>query len=104
MSAFSVVLVTCSNRKESRKIARVLLESKLAACVNIVPGVESRYWWKEKIESAQEFLLMIKTRKSLLKAVARKVKSAHSYTVPEIIALNIDSGSRAYLDWMGQAL
>lgn len=95
-----VVLVTASSKEEANKIARGLLEEKLAACVNIVEGLESRFWWQGKIDSAKEALLIIKTRKALFNKLAKKVKSLHSYTVPEIIALPIISGSKAYLDWI----
>lgn len=95
-----VVLVTASSKEEANKIARGLLEEKLAACVNIVSGLESRFWWQGKIDSAKEVLLIIKTRKTLFNKLAKKVKSLHSYTVPEIIAFPIISGSKAYLDWI----
>ena len=97
---FIVVLVTASSKEEANKIARGLLEEKLAACVNILAGLESRFWWQGKIDSAQEVLLVIKTRKTLFNKLAKKVKSLHSYTVPEIIALPIISGNKAYLDWI----
>ena len=95
-----VVLVTASSKEEADKIAQGLLEEKLAACVNIVEGMESRFWWQGKIDSAKEFLLIIKTRKTLFNKLAKKVQSLHSYTVPEIIAIPIISGSKAYLDWI----
>lgn len=95
-----VVLVTASSKEEANKIARGLLEEKLAACVNIVSGLESRFWWQGKIDSAKEVLLIIKTRKALFNKLAKKVKSLHSYTVPEIIAFPIISGSKAYLEWI----
>ena len=95
-----VVLVTASSREEADKIAQGLLEEKLAACVNIVEGLESRFWWQGKIDSAKELLLIIKTRKTLFNKLAKKVRSLHSYTVPEIIAIPIISGSKAYLDWI----
>ncbi len=104
MNSYSAVLVTCPDLKEARKIARLLLTSKLAACVNIVPHAESHYWWQGKIESAKEVLLIIKTKRTLMNRLIEKVKSAHSYTVPEVIALRIDQGSRAYLKWMDQSL
>lgn len=95
-----VVLVTASSKEEANKIAQGLLEEKLAACVNILEGLESRFWWQGKIDSAKEALLIIKTRKALFNKLAKKVKSLHSYTVPEIIAFPIISGSKAYLDWI----
>ncbi len=97
---YIVVLVTASSKEEANKIAQGLLEEKLAACVNILEGLESRFWWQGKIDSATEALLVIKTRKALFNKLAKKVKSLHSYTVPEIIALPIISGNKAYLDWI----
>ena len=97
---FIVVLVTASSKEEANKIAQGLLQDKLAACVNILAGLESRFWWQGKIDSAQEVLLVIKTRKTLFNKLAKKVKSLHSYTVPEIIALPIISGNKTYLDWI----
>lgn len=97
---YIVVLVTASSKEEANKIAQGLLEEKLAACVNILTGLESRFWWQGKIDSAKEVLLVIKTRKTLFNKLAKKVKGLHSYTVPEIIALPIINGNKAYLDWI----
>lgn len=97
---YIVVLVTASSKEEANKIAQGLLEEKLAACVNILTGLESRFWWQGKIDSATEVLLVIKTRKTLFNKLAKKVKGLHSYTVPEIIALPIINGNKAYLDWI----
>ena len=97
---FIVVLVTASSKEEANKIAQGLLKDKWAACVNIIEGIDSRFWWQGKIDSTQEVLLVIKTRKTLFNKLAKKVKSLHSYTVPEIIALPIISGNKAYLDWI----
>jgi len=96
-----VVLVTCGTKREARKIAKALVERRLAACVQEigVPG-RSTYRWKGKVESALEILLLIKTSRKKFSAVAQLVKEMHSYEVPEIIALNIENGSREYLDWI----
>jgi periplasmic divalent cation tolerance protein len=96
----AVVLVTASGREEADKIAAALLEKRQAACVNVVPGVSSRYWWQGKLDSSEEVLLVIKTRQSLVDALITTVKENHSYTVPEVIALPIIGGSRDYLDWV----
>src|SRR5271156_555033 len=96
-----IVLVTCGSRKEARKIARALVGQRLAACVTeIGVPVASTYRWKGKIESAKEFLLLIKTSKKRFAAVHDAVRKLHSYEVPEIIALSITAGSRAYLNWI----
>ena len=97
---YRIVLVTCASIAEARKIAEHVVEQKLAACANIVPGVESIYRWKGSVESAKEFLLLIKTSRKRFSAVSTLVKKLHSYEVPEIIALNIADGSREYLDWI----
>jgi len=96
-----LVLVTCGSRKEARKIARALVGQRLAACVTeIGVPVASTYRWKGKVESAKEFLLLIKTTKKRFAAVRDAVLKLHSYDVPEIIALPIAAGSRAYVDWI----
>jgi len=96
-----VVLVTCSSPVEARRIARVVVEARLAACVNIFPGaVTSIYRWKEKVESAKEFLLLIKTSRNKLAKLRAAVERLHSYDVPEFIALPIAEGSPAYLEWI----
>ena len=100
-----LVLVTCGSRKEARKIARALVEQRLAACVSeIGVPVASTYRWKGRMESAEEFLLLIKTSKKRFAAVRDAVGELHSYEVPEIIALPIAAGSRAYLDWIASSV
>jgi len=99
-SGFVVILVTASGRDEAEKITVALLEGRQAACVNIVESVDSRFWWKGKIDSANEVLLIIKTRETAVSDVIKTVKSNHTYTVPEIIVLPIVGGSGEYLDWI----
>jgi periplasmic divalent cation tolerance protein len=96
-----VVLVTCGSKKEARKIAKALVDRRLAACVQeIGVPMRSTYRWKGRVESANEVLLLIKTSRKRFSAVRTLVKGLHSYDVPEIIALNIAEGSREYLDWI----
>jgi periplasmic divalent cation tolerance protein len=95
-----VVLITAGDSEEAGRIARGLLEARLAACVNIVGGVDSRYWWRGKLDEAKESLLVVKTKGRLLPEIITAVKKLHSYEVPEIIALPVVGGSREYLDWM----
>jgi periplasmic divalent cation tolerance protein len=96
-----VVLVTCGSKKEARKIAKALVDRRLAACVQeIGVPMRSTYRWKGRVESANEVLLLIKTSWKRFSAVSTLVKELHSYDVPEIIALNIAEGSREYLDWI----
>ena len=100
-----VVLVTCSSPAEARRIARSVVEARLAACVNIVPGAaQSIYRWKGKVESARERLLLIKTSRRRLVKLRKTVEQLHSYEVPEFIALPIAAGSPAYLAWMEDCL
>ena len=99
-SAYIVLFVTASNSEEAHKIAKVLLSQRKAACVNIVPGISSLFWWQDKLDSAQESLLIIKTKASLLNQIVTLVREIHSYEVPEIIALPIIGGNQDYLEWI----
>lgn len=103
-NAYCVVFVTAGSRPEARRIARALLEQRLVACANIVPGVESHYWWEGKIDHAREWLLVMKTRRSKFRAVKRAVKRLHSYQVPEIIALPLTAGQADYLRWINTSV
>lgn len=100
MTKVVVGLVTCSSRAEARKIAKSILTKKLAACVNILDGLESHYWWQGKLEKARECLLLIKTTRARERSVIGAVKAAHSYEVPEIIFLPVVVGERSYLNWL----
>lgn len=100
-----IVLTSCGSVKEARSIAKSLVERRLAACVNrITAPVESIYRWKRKIESAKEYLLLIKTSRARFAAVERTIRELHSYDIPEIIALPIVVGSHDYLSWLDQSL
>jgi periplasmic divalent cation tolerance protein len=99
-----VVLVTAPNLKEARKIARGLVEARLAACVNVTAPVESIYRWQGKIENGRERLLMIKTAREIFAEVEAAICKLHSYSNPEIISLPIIDGSRAYLDWLAESV
>lgn len=98
-----VVFVTASGEEEALKIARAAVQERLAACVNIIKGVRSIYWWKGKVEDDSEMLLVLKTREDLLEALDRRVRELHSYEVPEVIAMSIAWGSEPYLRWMEEA-
>lgn len=100
-----VVLVTCGSTKEARRIARALVEQRLAACVNILKvPVRSIYRWKGKVESAKESLLIIKSSRKRFGALQNAIKKLHSYDVPEIIALPIERGSFDYLAWLAESI
>ena len=98
---YVVVFITAKDFDEAQKIARGLVADKLAACSNILKDVKSVFRWEEKLDQADEVMLIVKTRKSLLAKVIKKVKALHSYQVPEIIALPIVGGSKDYLNWVG---
>jgi periplasmic divalent cation tolerance protein len=98
-----VLMITAGSEEEARKIADLLVNERKAACVNILPRVDSLFHWKGRIDSARESLLLVKTKASLLSDVISLVKQAHSYDVPEIIALPIIGGSQEYLDWLDNA-
>ncbi|BAS82682.1 Os03g0186950, partial [Oryza sativa Japonica Group] len=95
-----VVYVTVPNREAGKKLSQSIISEKLAACVNIVPGIESVYWWEGKVQTDAEELLIIKTRESLLDALTEHVKANHEYDVPEVIALPITGGNTKYLEWI----
>ena len=95
-----VVLITTATEEEAHNIAELLLNQRKVACVNIVPRVDSLFRWQSKVDSAQESLLIVKTRASLLPKIVEMVKGVHGYEVPEIIALPIISGNEDYLRWI----
>ena len=101
---YIILLITTDTAEEAQQISRVLLEQRKAACINIVPKVDSLFWWDDKLDSARENLLIVKSKASLLSEVIELVKSVHSYTVPEIIALPIIGGNPDYLEWIGKSL
>ena len=104
MSEKIVILSTCSSEAEAAKIARVLIDAHLAACVNVLPNIRSYYRWQGNVESADEWMLVIKTSRDRFAAVRAAIEGAHSYEVPEIVALPIVEGSPAYLSWMDENL
>jgi periplasmic divalent cation tolerance protein len=95
-----IVLVTASSADEASRIARALVEEHLAACVNVIAGLRSTYRWQGGVEQADEWLLVIKSARHLLSALEARVRTLHSYTVPEVLALSITGGSEAYLRWL----
>jgi periplasmic divalent cation tolerance protein len=95
-----VVLITAPSEEEAAKIARALVEERLAACANIVKHIRSVYRWEGKIEDDPEVLIVAKTREALFEALEKRVRELHSYSVPEVIALPIVQGSEAYLKWL----
>jgi len=104
MSQVRIVLTTAGSQEEARKIARALVERKLAACVNIGPQVESIYRWQGKVESAAEWLLIIKTRAEVFERVRDSIRELHSYELPECVMLEVSGGSEDYLTWIGESV
>ncbi len=104
MTDKKLVLTTAGSEEEARKIARALVERRLAACVNIVPQIESIYRWEGKVEEAQEWLLVIKTTGAAFDRVRDAIKELHSYEVPECICISIENGSPDYLKWIGESV
>jgi periplasmic divalent cation tolerance protein len=99
-----VLVTTCESAAEAERIASTLVDSRLAACVNILPGVTSVYRWKGSVERASEIVLLIKTSRPLLRSVQAEVERLHSYELPEVIALQIVDGSERYIEWLSQGL
>lgn len=97
-----VVLTTVGSVEEANKIADALVQRRLAACVNVVGPISSVYRWKEKVERAQEWLLLIKTTAGAADTIGDAIKDLHSYELPECVVLPIEGGSEAYLEWLGE--
>lgn len=100
---YIVMFITASNKKEAGHIAKEIIKHRLAACVNIIGNVDSLFWWEGKVDSAKEVLLIVKTKRTLVNKLIKNVKSLHSYKVPEIIALPIIAGNKAYLEWIDES-
>jgi periplasmic divalent cation tolerance protein len=95
-----LVLTTCPGSISAKKIAQDLVTEKLAACVNIIPGIQSYFSWVGKVDTANEHMLIIKTTPDAYDALEKRLKKLHPYELPEIIAVPIEAGSAAYLDWI----
>ena len=99
-----LVLTTAGSENEARKLARAVIERKLAACVNIVPRIHSVYRWEGRVEDAEECLLIIKTTKNAEQQVRSTIKELHSYELPESLAIGVDGGSQEYLHWISASV
>jgi periplasmic divalent cation tolerance protein len=97
---FAIVLVTAPDLKTARGLAKAALKTKLIACANLVPKIESHYWWQGKIESGAEVLLILKTTKSKLAALEKLILAKHPYDTPEFLVLPLNAGNKKYLDWL----
>jgi len=100
MTQARIVLTTTGSQEEAQKIARAVVERKLAACVNIVPRIESIYRWQDKVESATEWLLVIKTEAKAFERLRDSIKELHSYELPECVMVEVTDGSKEYLGWI----
>jgi len=96
----SLVLVTAPDLNTARKLAKTALEKRLAACANLIPGLESHYWWQGKLTKDSEVLLLFKTTNSRLNALEKLIVSEHPYDTPEFIAIPLSGGNKRYLDWV----
>ena len=97
-----VVYITVSSSAEAETIARAIVSEKLAACVNVVPGIRSFYRWEGKVQDDAELLLIVKTLRPTLNALYERIRELHSYEVPEFIVVPVAEGSQDYLDWLEQ--
>jgi periplasmic divalent cation tolerance protein len=104
MADFQIVLSTCGDRETAERIAHRLVEQHLAACVNILPGVQSVYRWRGAVESESEILMLIKTKAALIQEVQSTIAGLHSYEIPEFLVLPISGGSEAYMAWLEASL
>ena len=98
------VLVTAPDKSTARKLARAALKARLIACANLIPGLESHYWWKEKIERGKEVLILLKTTSAQLNRLEKLLLSLHPYDTPEFLVLTVTSGNRRYLAWLTNSL
>jgi len=101
---FAIVLVTAPDRQSARRLAKVALQARLAACANLIPGLESHYWWKGKLERSAEVLLLFKTSASKLGGLEKCILANHPYDTPEFLVIDLNKGTESYLDWLGQVL
>jgi len=99
---FCLVYITAADGEEARRIARAVVEERLAACANVLSGHRAFYWWQGKLEEGEEGALVVKTRRALLDALTARVKALHSYTVPCLVALPIVAGNPDYLRWLAE--
>ena len=104
MEAYIQVVTTTETKEDAEKIAKALVEKRLAACAQLVGPIVSTYWWKDNVETAEEWQCLIKSKKSLYDEVEKAIKMIHPYETPEIIALPIVSGSNDYLEWLNSEL
>ena len=103
-NSFAVVLVTAPNLKTARALARSALEARLIACANLVPKIESHYWWEGRVECGREVLMVLKTTRTRLAALERLILASHPYDTPEFLALSLSGGTPRYLAWLAASV
>ena len=101
---YRIIFVTAPKGREAERLARMLVKERLCACVNIIPGLVSFFWWQGKIDTAKESLLIAKTEERLVKKLTAAVRRAHSYSVCEVVALSVVAGNAPYLAWITASL
>lgn len=104
MEEYIQVLTTTGKREDAEKIAKALIEKRLAGCTQIVGPITSTYWWKGNVETAEEWLCFIKSKKALYQELEKVIKEIHPYEIPEIIAMSISAGNKDYLEWLNNEL
>ncbi len=104
MAEYIQVITTTATEDDARKVAHALVEARLAGCVQIVGPIGSTYWWEGRIEEAEEWLCLAKSRADLFDALEAAIREAHPYDVPEVLAVPVAAGSQGYLDWLGGEL
>jgi periplasmic divalent cation tolerance protein len=104
MNEYLQVFTTTETREEAQAVARAVVEQRLAGCVQVVGPISSTYWWEGEITQAEEYLCLIKTRRSLFVQVEAAIRAVHPYEVPEILAMPVAAGNQDYLDWLGAEL
>jgi len=102
--SYIIIFITAPSEEEAKKIATTLVEEKLVACVNIIPKIYSIYWWENKVCQEDELMLIAKSKQSLFPSIMDRVKSLHSYKVPEIISFPISEGLAKYLNWIEEVI
>ena len=101
---FALVLVTAPDLKTARSLAKAALQARLAACVNLVPKIESHYWWQGKLERGNEVLMVLKTSEARLAALEKCVLANHPYDTPEFLVMRLSKGTKRYLNWLGESV
>ena len=104
VSRYAIVLLTAPDLKTARRLAKAALSARVAACVNLIPAIESHYWWQGKLERGIEVLLVLKTTRPRLGALEKLIVSRHPYDTPEFVVLPLAGGNKRYLDWLGASV